>query len=152
MCAQTQKQESENKNNAETARALQLRKRQLIAMRQNQTQENAESPVSKVGAKFTAQALKFSWLNLIDSFGLTLIYINFHFLGKYIAGSNLFSDFGEEWLPKTASEAMPGKGGGAPKWFEIIALFLLDFILIILVLFALIIIFTPALIVVGIIS
>jgi len=53
------------------------------------------NPASTATAKF----LKQSWLNLIDSFGGTLIYINIHVLGNRILGKKLFCDLGEEWLP-----------------------------------------------------
>lgn len=54
----------------------------------------------------SAEALRQSWLNLIDSWGLTFIYIFIHFLGHYMGGplSSFFCKFGEEgafgFMPK----------------------------------------------------
>ena len=46
-----------------------------------------------------SQLLKSSWLNLIPSFGLTLFWIDIHYLASYVFGKNLFCDLGEEWIP-----------------------------------------------------
>ncbi|HTW96166.1 MAG TPA: hypothetical protein VMD74_00725, partial [Candidatus Methylomirabilis sp.] len=47
----------------------------------------------------TAHWLKTAWLNIIDSFGLTLIYINLHVFGHSVFGEKIFCQLGEEWLP-----------------------------------------------------
>jgi len=47
----------------------------------------------------TALWLKTAWLNIIDSFGLTLIYINLHVFGHSVFGEKIFCQLGEEWLP-----------------------------------------------------
>lgn len=44
--------------------------------------------------------LKASWENLIDSFGLTIIWIDIHIFLSYVLGKDLFCSLGEEWLPK----------------------------------------------------
>ena len=49
--------------------------------------------------KATDSLLKFSWENLIDSFGLTLIWINIHVFLNQVLGPKVFRDVGEEWLP-----------------------------------------------------
>jgi len=52
----------------------------------------------------TAWLLKASWLNIIDSFGLTFIYINIHAFALMIPFLKpLFCELGEEWVPKGAS-------------------------------------------------
>ncbi len=57
----------------------------------------------------TAQLLKAAWINVIDSFGATLLYINFHAFARLIPGlRNVFCRLGEEWLPKGTSASMPG--------------------------------------------
>ncbi len=53
-----------------------------------------------VGAgQATAGLLKAAWLNLIDSFGLTLIYINLHIFGRSVFGERIFCELGQEWIP-----------------------------------------------------
>lgn len=47
----------------------------------------------------TANFLKQAWLNLIDSFGATLIYINLHVFGHSVLGEKIFCNLGEEWIP-----------------------------------------------------
>jgi hypothetical protein len=50
----------------------------------------------------TSLLLKNAWLNIIDSFGLTLIYINLHVFGNSVFGKKIFCDLGEEWIPSSA--------------------------------------------------
>lgn len=49
----------------------------------------------------SSAALKAAWLNIIDSFGGTLIYINFHAFGRFILGEKAFCSLGEEWIPQS---------------------------------------------------
>jgi hypothetical protein len=57
----------------------------------------------------TGQLLKNSWLYLIPSFGLTILYIDFHFFARYLLGSEKFCKFGEEWaLKNSATREMTG--------------------------------------------
>ncbi len=54
----------------------------------------------------TDWALRASWLNIIDSFGLTLIYINIHVFFRFVIGTDFFCKLGHEWA------SSPAKGGG----------------------------------------
>ena len=61
--------------------------------------------------KGTSKMLRQAWLHLIDSWGLTLIWINIHVFLRQILGEKLFCDLGEEWTDRT-----PGAGtAGAPE-------------------------------------
>lgn len=71
------------------------------------------------------EALKYSWLNLIDSVGFTFLYLILHFIVRYIAGSKSVCRFGEEGafglIPKeaqTAISAAEGEEGLASKGSE----------------------------------
>lgn len=120
----------------------------------------AAQAISIIGKKITGQILQFSWLNLIDTFGATILYINFHFFGKYIAGSNAFCEFGEEWNPIGGmpgseiggAEMVTKKASSAAKWAEIILLFLIDFFLILLAFFVIIILVSPVLLAIGVLD
>ena len=57
--------------------------------------EMALSPAKKG----ISSLLKSAWLNLIDSWGLTLIWIDIHVFGNQVLGNKLFCDLGEEWIP-----------------------------------------------------
>lgn len=46
----------------------------------------------------TSKLLKQSWINLIDSFGLTLIWINIHVWLGSIFGNKFFCKLGQEWI------------------------------------------------------
>jgi hypothetical protein len=62
--------------------------------------------------KSTSRLLRSSWENLIESWGLTLIWINIHvFLGT-VLGNNLFCKLGEEWKDALP---VPVKNAGEDK-------------------------------------
>lgn len=66
----------------------------------------------------TSEALKQSWLNLIDSFGLTLIYIYFHVFCRFVFGPEVFCKLGHEWLGGKSGGGASGvasKGASAAK-------------------------------------
>jgi hypothetical protein len=48
----------------------------------------------------TDTLLQQSWFNLIDSFGLTLIWINIHAFLHRVFGDEFFGPLGSEWVPK----------------------------------------------------
>lgn len=50
--------------------------------------------------KGTSALLRQSWINLIPSWGLTLIYINIHIFGNIAISPKFFCKFGEEWVPE----------------------------------------------------
>ena len=60
--------------------------------------------------KGTSRLLQQAWLNLIDSFGLTLIWINIHVFLGIVLGNKLFCKLGEEW---TAGGGLTGATGAA---------------------------------------
>lgn len=56
--------------------------------------------------KGSAELLKQAWLNLIPSWGLTLLYINIHLIASEVLKSNYFCKSGSEWtkFPEGKSE------------------------------------------------
>ncbi|MGC9048742.1 MAG: hypothetical protein ACP5IX_00765 [Patescibacteria group bacterium] len=60
------------------------------------------------GQLLTAQILKFMWLHVY--WVLPMLYINFHFIMRYVAGQKTFCRFSEEWMP--ASKIPGGRAGG----------------------------------------
>jgi hypothetical protein len=143
------------KKDAEAAAGRNLNKEKSKSIRQKykgakQKVKEVKDAAEQAGQQFTGEALRQSWLNLISSWGLTLIYINIHFIGKYFASSRYFSHFGQEWTAKLAKvKAAPGGGmavkkiNAGLKYVEIIALILLDFLLLAAVLLALIAMVLP---------
>jgi len=107
--------------------------KQARELAKKQKQEKSKGKASEVkdlaSNLLTAQLLKLSWLNLIDSFGLTLIYINYHFLRAHMLKSPGYCKFGDEWM-----KGAPGIKGKAASFalgpVEILALFLLDAIVV----------------------
>ncbi len=59
-------------------------------------------------AKSLKKLLKTAWQNIIDSFGLTLLYIYAHWFWSQVF-PKLFCDLGQEWVPEEISKASPEK-------------------------------------------
>lgn len=113
-----------------------FRERVMAARR---TKDEGEGLKDKITGAIAAPAkqgtswlLKASWLNLIDSFGLTLIYINLHVFGHWVLGDKFFCKLGEEWAPKLAATGGKeiaksfGTAGKIAGIIEIMGLLLLD--------------------------
>ncbi len=66
------------------------------------------SPISPLAISL-AQLLRQSWILLIKSFGLTLIWINIHVLGNMVFGPKVFCNLGEEWFMRSGVANNPQK-------------------------------------------
>ena len=66
--------------------------------------------------KGTSKLLQQAWINTIDSFGLTLIWVNIHVFLSYIFGEKLFCKLGEEWADMMGGGTVqaPGVSGVKP--------------------------------------
>jgi hypothetical protein len=112
-------------------------------------QELRSQAVSMGGKILTGKILNYCWLDVGDFFastlGLSLIYINFHFICKYIAYWDAFCEFGEEWTLKGSTggvaEQLTGQDenpvekttSSALKYAEIIGMFLMDVLVLIII-------------------
>ena len=107
---------SRSAKNLPTNASLRQRKRRAG---QNKKQQNAESEVlNTLGAPVrqgTDWLLRQSWINVIDSWGLTLLWVNAHVLLRFMVGPEFFSKLGHEW----AGGAV--KGGLSSKEFKAVA-------------------------------
>lgn len=65
--------------------------------------EEAGGMISWGAQKTTSGLLKASWLNLIPSFGFTLLWINFHVFLRWIFPS-FFCKLGKEWIPRSLAK------------------------------------------------
>ena len=71
----------------------------------------------------TQQALRVAWTTIIPTFGLSLLYVNFHFVARYFAHAQSFAPFGSEWSSGVRTSAPPST---ALEYAEISALIVLD--------------------------
>ncbi len=94
--------------------------------------KNMAAKTEAAARQGTGILLKMAWLNLITTFGLSLIYINIHVFLRWVLGDNFFCKLGDEWVPKQV-KAMAGEAGKlsgqAIGIVEIMVLILLDFIM-----------------------
>jgi hypothetical protein len=83
-------------------------RQQVIEARQKKEAQTAPAKEAGAGSATdgTATLLKTAWLNIIDSFGLTLIYINLHVFGHSVFGEKIFCDLGEEWIPNSLRSSL----------------------------------------------
>lgn len=92
-----------------------IRADRLSALRQKKISETEKSKSStkpmNPAKKSIAGLLKAAWENLIDSFGLTIIWIDIHIFLSHVLGKDLFCELGEEWFP----EGTPRNVEGAKK-------------------------------------
>ena len=107
----------------------------------------------------TDWALRMSWYNIIDSFGLTLIWINCHIFFRFVWGPEYFSKLGHEWASMGAAKLETAVAGAEAKealkvagdrigFIEALLVALLDLI----VLFAVLWFFVQLLIVIAVIE
>lgn len=111
-----------------------LRQKMAAARIAKETKERvkqkAEEKVMNPARTGTTWVLRAAWLNLINSFGLTLIYINIHVFLHWIF-PDIFCELGEEWVPKqVATKSTKNIGGTAFGIVEVMGLILLDLIFI----------------------
>jgi len=140
----TEEQEKEEGRELRRQQSIErvIKKREVEGKTKREEQTKMEGPGIKKGiGLFTAQALKTCW-GLIGTTGgiigglIGLAYVNLHFIAKYLFGLNFFCEFGDE----TGANKITG---GVIKWFEIIALFFLDFLVLALFFLSIIIILLP---------
>lgn len=77
----------------------------------------------------TQQILRIAWTSVIPTFGLSLLYVNFHFIARYFAHAESFAAFGSEWGGPARVAAHPS---AALEYAEIGALLALDFLVAVL--------------------
>lgn len=84
--------------------------RQRVLIRQKVAKAKAESEASQSSTNPIRQAtdklLQAAWTNLIDSFGLTLIWIDAHVFLNKVFGPKVFCNLGDEWIPAEAKKAL----------------------------------------------
>lgn len=96
--------------------------------------------VSQLG---TARALQWSWISLIPTFGLTILYIDFHFVARYFFHSEKFCAFGEEWMiikgEASGPQALQRSVGGSLESVEIMGFIVANLLVAIVIVFSLIV-------------
>ncbi|MGI6373956.1 MAG: hypothetical protein ACOX0C_01330 [Patescibacteria group bacterium] len=65
---------------------------------EGEVESDLELPVAPKGNPATNRLLRQAWINLIPSWGLTLIWINIHVILSMVFGKAAFCKLGDEWL------------------------------------------------------
>lgn len=79
----------------ETLRQAVLKAKADKKRQQSVRSDSGFNPLQQV----TAGLLKAAWANLIPSWGLTLLYIDFHWFMNQVLGDSVFCSLGSEWIP-----------------------------------------------------
>jgi hypothetical protein len=117
--------------------ARKLREQRRLAMH-GDIKGLVSNTINIAGQMATARALSWAWLTIIPTFGLSVIYINIHFVGRYVVGSEKFCKFGDEWAIKkmttAGGESSPlEEVNKALQKIEIAGMFILDALVIFLI-------------------
>jgi hypothetical protein len=135
---QYRNQEPEDQGDIRQSKLAALKERANIKRR---LKEKINEKVINPAKMATANGLRWAWLTLIPSWGLSIIYINMHVFLRFVF-PDLFCKLGDEWIPKIVSNKSTAKNvaGTAFGIVEIIALVIIDLVLLILLLIILTII------------
>ncbi len=130
-------QEPERVDGQEDAvdKAKELSERKKASLKERAKQK-LEDKVMAPARAATGAALKWAWLTVVPSWGLSLIYINTHVFLRFIF-PDAFCKLGEEWVPKvvTAGGESTAKNvaGTAFGIVEIMALLFLDLLFLLVI-------------------
>ncbi len=129
------KEESAQEEKPKTLRERVMAARQAMDIKQR-AKEKIKEKVTMPVRMGTNHALRWAWLTLIPSWGLTLIYINMHIFLRWVFPS-AFCKLGEEWKPKivgTGEHSAQSVAGTAFGIVEVMGLVLLDLLALFLIL------------------
>jgi len=131
--------EAEGASGSGSLRERAMQARQALNIKE-QAKKKIEEKVAAPAKMATNNLLRWAWMTLIPSFGLSLIYINIHVFLRMVLGEKLFCKLGEEWIPKQISAVggdagkMAGKSIGVVEVMGLLFLDLLVFFLIFMIL------------------
>jgi len=74
--------------------AVQQDKKKKLAQENKKEEGGAKVSAIRQG---TNNLLKSAWMNLITSFGLTILWIDIHVFGRAVLGHDMFCELGDEW-------------------------------------------------------
>lgn len=109
---ESEEEESEEEDNYESLRTQKLKakgnKKNAAGNAKNNkggakavTAKQASSPVASANNSL----LKGAWQNLLATWGVSLLYIDLHFLLNLILGEKVYCKLGHEWVPKSMAKA-----------------------------------------------
>jgi hypothetical protein len=100
-----------NESNGSLESQGDIRVDRMTALRQGGEEGLKDKAVAEIlspAKQGTSSLLKAAWENLVDSFGLTLIWIDIHIFLSQVLGKDLFCSLGEEWFPKGTPRNIEG--------------------------------------------
>jgi len=98
----------DSKDWRETMVAAVNKKRQETADKQGKIAKTLAKSVSPI-RKSTSKLLRQAWLNVIDSCGLTLLWVLAHWELNKLFGKDLFCPYGYEWADAVPEKGVEGK-------------------------------------------
>lgn len=81
-------------------------RQQKAAAKAQDLKKNEAAKSNKINAA-SGSCLQKAWLNLIPSWGLTLIWINIHVFLNKVVGEKVFCKLGMEWVPSQIQKSAP---------------------------------------------
>ena len=100
--------QAESATSAEETPAEPSLREAVQAQRRAQTKSRAKKALEKATAparRATSKLLQEAWINIVPSWGLTIIWINIHVFLGMIFGNNFFCKLGAEWVDENIKKA-----------------------------------------------
>jgi len=110
MRSQNEPPEDEDEDDDNSSITSRLSRLKTAAREKQGAKREAIEKLDDMAQAGTGQLLRLAWLNVIDTFGLTLIYVNIHVFLRWVLGKRFFCKLGDEWVPKQA-KAIAGEAG-----------------------------------------
>lgn len=83
-----------------------IRRRRINESRRKMMKDKVISKLNNNPArKTTDNLLKQAWINFIPFLGLTILWIDLHFMLNKVFGKTMFAELGEEWAPEEFKKA-----------------------------------------------
>jgi len=101
---QVSKTENVEKNLSFRQQVMESRRMEEEKEQEAEKKSSPSSSINSLGLA-TSRLLRGAWVNLVSSFGLTLIWINIHVFLSTVFGEKFFCKLGMEWINDSAKRA-----------------------------------------------
>lgn len=96
-----------------TSSLLRQNKQQAVGSLKGLAKQAVDQVVAPAIQQATSKLLQQAWFNAIETYGLTLLYVNVHVFLRWVIGEKYFCKLGDEWLSKIGSKGTVKSGSAA---------------------------------------
>lgn len=110
---ETETSVTEDISPALTSSLLRQNKQQAVGSLKGLAKQAIDQVVAPAIQQATSKLLQQAWFNAIETYGLTLLYVNVHVFLRWVIGEKYFCKLGDEWLSKIGSKGTVKSGSAA---------------------------------------